>query len=137
MPYKLAIRDIKPNPDNPREITKSKLEELKQSLREDPDMLRVRPIVINQDFVILGGNMRYEAAKAIGMHEVWVERVQWDEPAQKRFVLKDNVSSGKWDWDALANGWEIPELEAAGISHEWMPKSEEEKETCPECGRPM
>lgn len=73
-------------------------------------MATVRPIVLNQEMVILGGNMRYRAMKEAGWKEVPVEIVDWSEDKQKEFIIKDNVGFGEWDWDVLANEWDADEL---------------------------
>lgn len=78
-------------------------------------MASVRPIVVNQDMIILGGNMRYKAIKEAKWKEVPVEVVDWDEAKQREFIIKDNVGFGEWDWDDLANNWNAEELDAWGL----------------------
>ena len=78
-------------------------------------MANVRPIVVNKDMVILGGNMRFRAMKEAGWKEVPVEVVDWSEEKQREFIIKDNVGFGEWDWDDLANNWDAEELEAWGL----------------------
>jgi len=111
----VKISDVKPNPNNPRLIKDDKFTKLVQSLKEFPEMANVRPIVVNQDFVVLGGNMRLKAMKEAGWKEVPVQVVDWSEDQQKEFIVKDNVGFGEWDWDMLANEWEADDLEKWGL----------------------
>jgi DNA modification methylase len=111
----VAISTIKPNPSNPRLIKDDKFHKLVQSLKDFPEMANVRPIVVNQDMVILGGNMRFKAMKEAKWKEIPVEVVNWDEAKQREFIIKDNVGFGEWDWDDLANNWNAEELEAWGL----------------------
>ena len=110
-----SINQIKPNPSNPRLIKDDKFKMLVQSLKDFPEMANVRPIVVNQDMVILGGNMRFKAMKEAKWKEVPVEVVDWDEAKQREFIIKDNVGFGEWDWDDLANNWDAKELDKWGL----------------------
>lgn len=115
MIYK-KIKDIKPNPDNPRTIRDKNFEKLVNSIKEFPEMLELRPVVVNQDMVILGGNMRYEACKSAGFKEVPIIIAdKLTEKKQREFIIKDNVSGGEWDWDLLANEWSTDELNDWGL----------------------
>jgi len=123
----MKLSKIKKNPANPRLIRDEKFARLKKSLKEFPQMMALRPIVVDADGVILGGNMRFEALKANGLKEVpdeWVKRADDLTPEQKQeFIIKDNSGFGEWDWDLLANEWsdlplsdwgvDIPEVTAA------------------------
>ena len=109
------IKDIKPNPNNPRVIKDEKFAKLVQSLKELPEMATVRPVVVNSDMIVLGGNMRLKAMKEAGWKEVPVEIVDWDEEKQRQFIIKDNVGFGDWDWDMLANEWDAEQLEEWGL----------------------
>ena len=112
----MKIQDIKPNPNNPRLIKDDKFKKLCQSLKDFPEMLELRPIVVNRDHIILGGNMRYKAAKEIGLKEIPVKVADNLTPDQEReFLIKDNTSGGEWDWEVLANEWNNEELEAWGL----------------------
>jgi hypothetical protein len=111
----VPISSIKPNPSNPRLIKDDKFHKLVQSLKDFPEMANVRPIVVNQDMVILGGNMRYKAMKEAKWKEVPVQVVDWDEAKQREFIIKDNVGFGEWDWEDLGNSWNAEELEAWGL----------------------
>jgi hypothetical protein len=110
MVKKVSINEIKSNPNNPRIIKDDKFRKLVKSIQEFPDMLKVRPIVVNKDMIVLGGNMRLKAIKEAGIKEIEVEIVNWDEQKQKEFIIKDNVGFGEWDWDDLANNWDESEL---------------------------
>lgn len=106
---------LKANPNNPRAIRKGQLNKLVKSLQEFPEMLEARPIVIDKDGTVLGGNMRLQAAQIAGMDEVPVYVREWDETKDGQFVIRDNVSFGEWDMDILANEWEAQELEDMGV----------------------
>ena len=107
----LPIGKIKANPNNPRTIKDDKFFKLVQSLKDLPEMAKVRPVVVNQDMVVLGGNMRLKAMKEAGWKEVPVEIVDWDEDKQRQFIIKDNVGFGERDWEILANEWDAEQLE--------------------------
>ena len=110
------IREIKPNPDNPRVIRDEKFTKLKTSIQEFPEMLKLRPIVVDENDVILGGNMRYRALQELGHKEAWTIKASELTEAQKReFVIKDNVGFGEWEWETLANEWDAEELHAWGL----------------------
>lgn len=109
------LSEIKPNPNNPRLIKDEKFSKLVESLRSFPEMAEVRPIVVNNDMVILGGNMRYKAMKEAGWKQVPVEVVDWPEDKQREFIIKDNVGFGEWDWNDLANNWDSEDLDKWGL----------------------
>jgi ParB-like chromosome segregation protein Spo0J len=111
----LPIEQIKLNDANPRYIKDNRFEQLVQSLIEFPDMLHIRPIVIDEDGVALGGNMRMHAALRLAYTEVPTIRVVgWSEEKKREFIIKDNASFGEWDWDVLGNEWSDMPLEAWG-----------------------
>ncbi len=112
---KLKIKDIKPNPGNPRVITSGEFKKLVQSLKNFPEMIEAREIVVNTDHVILGGNMRYRAAVEAGAAELPVKVVDWDEKKQREFVIRDNVSNGDWDLEILEQDWKNKELDDWGV----------------------
>ena len=112
---KVKIAEVKPNPNNPRLIKDDKFKKLVKSIQEFPDMLNVRPIVVNKDMVVLGGNMRLKAIKEAGYKEIAVDIVDWTEDQQKEFIVKDNASFGEWDWSDLANNWDSEELTDWGV----------------------
>jgi DNA modification methylase len=112
----LPISEIKNNPNNPRVIKDDKFEKLVASIKEFPKMLEIRPIVVNDDMIVLGGNMRLKACKAAGLKEVTVLKASnLTEDEQRQFIIKDNVSGGEWDWDMLANEWDVEQLEEWGL----------------------
>jgi len=111
----VKISDIKINPNNPRLIKDDKFKKLVQSIKDFPEMLDIRPIVVNKDMIILGGNMRYKAAKEIGLKEIPVTIADLTEEQQREFLIKDNTSGGEWDWEVLANEWDSEQLEAWGL----------------------
>jgi hypothetical protein len=110
------LTDIKSNPNNPRIIKDEKFKKLVASIKEFPQMLSLRPIVVNDDMIVLGGNMRLKACKEAGLKEVPVIKANdLNEEQQKAFIIKDNVGYGEWDWDMLANEWDAEELVEWGL----------------------
>jgi DNA modification methylase len=122
------INKIKSNPNNPRVIKDDKFKKLVQSLKDLPEMAQVRPIVVNQDMIVLGGNMRLKAMKEAGWKEAPVAVVDWDEEKQRQFIIKDNVGFGEWDWDMLANEWDAESLGEWGLDVPQMNETEIEAE---------
>jgi hypothetical protein len=115
----MKLKDIKPNPNNPRVLRDDKFQKLKQSITEFPKMLSLRPMVIDENNIVLGGNMRLRALQELGFNDIdeaWVKRSSdLTEEEKKRFIIADNVAFGEWDWDTLANDWEVVDLEAWGL----------------------
>lgn len=112
----MKVSEIKSNPNNPRIIKDDKFKKLVKSLQDFPEMAEVRPVVINEDNVILGGNMRFKAMVEAGWKDIPVKKVEgWTEEQQRQFIIKDNVSGGEWDWDLLANEWDTQELDEWGL----------------------
>jgi hypothetical protein len=113
---KVKIGLVKSNPNNPRLIKDDKFKKLCNSIKEFPEMLDIRPIVVNEDMIVLGGNMRLKACKEVGIKEVPIIIADnLTEEQQREFLIKDNVSGGEWDWDMLANEWEVEQLDAWGL----------------------
>jgi hypothetical protein len=112
---KVKVAEVISNPNNPRLIKDDKFKKLVKSIQEFPDMLNVRPLVVNKDMVVLGGNMRLKAIKEAGIKEISIEVVDWTEDQQKEFIIKDNVGFGEWNWDDLANNWDEIELTDWGL----------------------
>jgi DNA modification methylase len=112
---RVPIGTIKNNPNNPRVIKDDKFKKLVQSIKDLPEMAEVRPVVVNTDMVVLGGNMRLKAMREAGWKDVPIQVVDWDEDKQRQFIIKDNVSGGEWDWDMLANEWDTEELQEWGL----------------------
>jgi len=121
----VSISKVKPNQDNPRIIKDYKFKKLVQSIKDFPQMLELRPIVVNEDNIVLGGNMRLKACQEAGLTEVYIIQAKDLTPEQQReFIIKDNVGFGEWDWDVLANEWDTEKLEEWGM--DGFPFEEEE-----------
>ena len=113
---KLEISKLKPNKDNPRIIKDNKFKKLVQSIKDFPQMLELRPIVVDEDMTILGGNMRYKASVEAGLKEVYIKIAEGlTEDQKKEFIIKDNVGFGEWEWDILANEWDSTKLTEWGL----------------------
>jgi len=120
---RVPITSIRENPSNPRKLDRAKFEKLVQSIRDFPEMLDKRPIIV-ADGIILGGNMRHKAAIQAGMNDIpIIDASDWTEEQRQQFIIKDNVSFGEWDWDVLANEWDAAELEEWGLDV-WQPDAE-------------
>lgn len=142
------IDSIRKNPKNPRIIKDDKFKKLVKSVRSFPEMLQIRPIVIDSDKIILGGNMRYEACKSAGLKEIPIIDAAFLNSDQcNEFIIKDNVSGGEWDWAELANEWDAEKLDEWGLDlpvpimedDEIIEDDSEEKSgieqcECPKCG---
>ena len=112
----MNINEIKPNPSNPRIIKDDKFKKLVKSIQDFPQMLELRPIVIDENNIVLGGNMRLKACIEAGLKDVPVKQAkELTEEQKKEFIVKDNVGFGEWDWSDLANNWETEELEEWGL----------------------
>lgn len=147
MTKKVNIAAIKPNEENPRFITDSKFKKLVKSIKQFPEMLETRPLVVDEDMVVLGGNMRLKALKSAGVFEVPVHQVKgWTEDQKKEFIIKDNLGYGEWDWDIVANTYEISEVKDWGmdipnfdeieqIENQGDTEEESDPETCKHCGK--
>lgn len=130
---KVKIELIKPNPKNPRVISGDKYLKLMNSIKEFPDMLNKRPLVVFTDkdgkYVVIGGNMRLKACKEVGMKEIPIIIAdEWSEEQKAEFIIKDNVGYGEWDWDSLANEWDAEQLDDWGLDAniEWNKLEEEQ-----------
>lgn len=136
---KINISKIQRSENNPRTIRDDKFAKLVQSIREFPQMLELRPIVVDENMIILGGNMRFEASKKAGLKELPIIKYtvaehkksqaykdgQTYKQACKEFIIKDNISFGQWDWDVLANEWDSKELNDWGMDV-WVDNREED-----------
>jgi DNA modification methylase len=112
----VKVGEIKANPNNPRIIKDDKFKQLVKSIQEFPEMLKLRPIVVNDDMVVLGGNMRLKACKEAGLKSIPIIKASLlTEEQQKEFIVKDNVGYGEWDWDDLANNWDAEQLTDWGL----------------------
>ena len=124
----VPINTVKANPNNPRIIKDDKFAKLVKSINEFPQMLKLRPIVVNDDMVVLGGNMRLKACKEAGLKEIPIIKAsELTEHQQKEFIVKDNVGYGEWDWNDLANNWDSEQLIDWGLDIPGF-KIEEENE---------
>ena len=141
----ISILLVKENPDNPRFIKDSKFKKLVKSIKAFPEMLEKRPIVVDENMIVLGGNMRLKACKSAGLFEVWIDIAQgWTEEQKQEFIVKDNVGFGEWDWDILANEWDVQKLVEWGvdlpvydvpIDDDQEDKDDRDKEVCELCGK--
>ena len=143
----VPISSIYPNKENPRIVNKAKFEKLKKSIQDFPEMLQLRPIIVNESYIVLGGNMRYKALVELGYKEVPIIKAEdLTERQAQEFIIKDNLSFGDWDFDMLANEWDSVDLEDWGldvwqneddiIAHEdTTEESKEEKVVCALCGK--
>jgi DNA modification methylase len=113
---KVKISEVKTNPKNPRLIKDDKFKKLVKSIQEFPQMLELRPIVVDENNIVLGGNMRLKACKEAGLKEVYIVKAEGLTELQKdEFIVKDNVGFGEWDWDMLANEWDTEKLDEWGL----------------------
>ncbi len=107
----IALSKLKLNPDNPRLIKDDKYKKLVKSIKEFPKMLQIRPIVVNDDMIVLGGNQRLAACKEAKLKQIpYIKASELTEEEQIEFIAKDNISFGEWDWDIVANEWNLPRL---------------------------
>jgi ParB-like chromosome segregation protein Spo0J len=139
----MLINEIKPNPNNPRIIKDHKFKQLVKSIQDFPQMLELRPIVIDENNMVLGGNMRLKACIEAGLTDVPVIHANNLSEAQKKeFIVKDNVGYGEWEWDALANEWNIEDLDNWGLDIPAFANNDIDQPkdnaiggtTCPNCG---
>jgi hypothetical protein len=113
---KVSIEEVKMNPKNPRTIKDDKFKKLVKSIKEFPEMLEVRPIVVDDDMIVLGGNMRLKACISAGLKEVPIIRFSnLSEEKKKEFIVKDNVGYGEWDFELLLQDWEKDDLIEWGL----------------------
>ena len=118
------ISKVKNNPNNPRVIKDDSFKKLVKSIKEFPKMLEIRPIVVNDDMIVLGGNMRLKACREAGLKEVPIIKASdLTEEEQEQFIIKDNVSGGEWDWQMLTSDFDINKLEEWGLE---LPYSEDD-----------
>lgn len=115
----MKLNQIKSNPNNPRIIKDEKFKKLCESIKALPKMMELRPIVVDENFIVQGGNMRLKALNELGYKEIpdtWVKQAKdFTEEELKEFIIKDNVGFGEWDWDDLANNWDVEKLEEWGL----------------------
>ena len=113
---KVKLSDIRPNPNNPRVIKDEKFKKLVKSITDFPQMLELRPIVVNDEMIVLGGNMRLKALEHLGIEETYIIKASdLTDKQEQEFIIKDNVGYGEWDWDQLANEWDVEDLDDWGL----------------------
>tara|TARA_R110000803_G_scaffold33595_1_gene73485 strand:- start:314 stop:910 length:597 start_codon:yes stop_codon:yes gene_type:complete len=116
MKQQVKIHKVKGNANNPRIIKDHKFKKLVKSIQEFPEMLKLRPIIVDEDMIILGGNMRWKASKEAGLKEVWIDVAEGlTEEQKKEFIVKDNVGFGEWDWAMLGNEWNTIKITEWGL----------------------
>jgi len=116
MKKQIDVKNIKENPENPRYIKDERFDKLVKSIKDFPDMLEKRPLVLDENKMVLGGNMRLKAIKKAGIKKVWVDIAKgWSDDQKKEFIIKDNIGYGEWDWDILANEWDMDALDNWGL----------------------
>lgn len=141
----MRIHEIKPDPKNPRKISKDEYEKLLKSIKDDPKLLNAKPIIIDENNVILGGHQRYKACLEIGIEDVPViVMANLSERERKKLLIIDNTHNGEFDFDMLANdNWDLHDLAEWGVNLDFfIPTIEEPKEIdntkkgkiCPNCG---
>ena len=141
----VSVKEIKQTPNNPRLIKDAKFKKLIKSIKEFPQMLEIRPIVVDETMTILGGNMRLRACKAAGLFEIPIYIQKGLSDAEKReFIIKDNSGFGEWDWDILANEWDTKQLIDWGVDlpvfdlpldDEQPKENDDDKDVCELCGK--
>ena len=113
------LSSIKPNPSNPRIIKDERFERLKQSITDFPQMMELRPMIVDESMTLLGGNMRFKALQDLGYKEIpdnWIKKAsELTEEQKKEFIIKDNVGFGEWEWEQLANEWDVEQLTEWGL----------------------
>jgi ParB-like chromosome segregation protein Spo0J len=126
---KVKINEVKTNPKNPRLIKDDKFKKLVKSINDFPQMLELRPIIVDENNIVLGGNMRLKACKEAGLKEVYIVKAENLTELQKdEFIVKDNVGFGEWDWDMLANEWESELLDEWGLDIPVFKEAEEKED---------
>jgi ParB-like chromosome segregation protein Spo0J len=113
---KVSIGLVKSNPSNPRVIKDNKFRKLVKSIKDFPEMLEIRPIVVDDNMIVLGGNMRLKACKEAQLNEIYIIKVNnLTKEQQAEFIIKDNSSFGEWDWDVLKDEWDVILLDDWGL----------------------
>nr|AKH47387.1 hypothetical protein [uncultured marine virus] len=141
------IKTIKETPGNPRFIKDAKFKKLVKSVKSAPWMMLIRPIVVDETMTILGGNMRLKACQSAGIFDIPIHIETGLTEAQKReFIIKDNSGFGEWDWDILANEWDVKQLSDWGLDlpvfdlpteddQQSNDENNDPKDVCEMCGR--
>lgn len=125
----IDIAKIKLNPDNPRIIKDDKFAKLVKSIQDFPEMLELRPIIVNSKMMVLGGNMRLKACKEAGLKKVPIIQADKLTPEQQReFIIKDNVGFGVWNWQMINQDWNTDQLTDWGLDVEPFTTDEDSAE---------
>lgn len=115
----MKLSEIKPNPSNPRVIKDEKFDKLKKSIKDFSKMLSIRPMIVDENSMLLGGNMRFRALQDLGYKEIpdsWVKKEsELTDEEKKQFIIKDNVGFGEWDWQDLQANWDTEKLDEWGL----------------------
>jgi len=129
---KVKITEVKSNPNNPRVIKDDKFKKLVQSVKDFPQMLDIRPIVVNDEMIVLGGNMRLKACIEAGLKEVSIIKAsELTHEQQNEFIIKDNVGFGEWNWDVIADNWDYELLNDWGLDIPGFDLTDEFREETP------
>lgn len=141
----MNINEIKPNPNNPRKIDEDDFAKLVKSIKDDPKLLEAKPLIIDENNIILGGNQRYRACLELGIQEVpTIKMANLTEKEKQKLLVIDNTHYGKWDMDMLANDdWGLQDLSDWGVNVDFLVPTDEEPKSidnikkgkvCPNCG---
>jgi len=107
-------------PKNPRLLKDDKFKKLVKSIKDDPEMLHLREVIayeLNNELIVIAGNMRLGACKELGLKEIPVKILPQDTSVEKlkAYTIKDNLGYGEWSWDDIANEWDMEQLEGWGM----------------------
>jgi hypothetical protein len=141
----MNINEIKPNPNNPRIIKDDKFKKLVKSIQESPKLLEAKPLIIDENNLILGGNQRYRACLELGIQDIPVIKMpNLSEREKQKLLVIDNTHYGMWDMDMLANdNWQLEDLSEWGVNVDFLVPSNDEPKSidntkkgkvCPNCG---
>jgi len=122
-----AISELAPNPINPRILKEKAFKELQKSLEDDPHFFQARPLIVSmaegRENTIIAGNQRLEAAKALGWATVPVIEVRGATlEEEKQWMVKDNLHKGEWDFEKLADGFDLAFLKEMGFDEKGLNK---------------
>lgn len=121
----VKISEVKLNPNNPRIVKDDKFEKLVKSIQDFPEMLRIRPIVVNNDMITLGGNMRLKAAKKAGLKKIPIIKADnLSDEQQREFIIKDNIGYGEWEYNMLQSDWNVEQLTEWGLDFKFQDEKE-------------
>ena len=139
-PTLIETNKLQTSPNNPRAIRGEGMDRLVRSIKEDPELMHARPLIVNTRFEVIAGNQRLRACVKLGWESVPCVVVDWSEEKQRRVMIKDNVSAGEWDWDTLANEWEAEDLQEWGVPIPFESEPEEqsnEPKICKHCTKTL